>query len=322
MLNNEARTPEGPIGAVGSQHRRWEPNARSTESSVETLRLRDGFDLVLSQIVGSECEYHYEEPEDVFGIAFHLRGGANFILQGERFETKPLEVWAGAGPRGSDSRFSLPAKGFRTVSLRFTPGMIRDLLNRHDPEKSLEIGRMALLTTEQVLFARLAALGPDIARIVDAMFNTPFAGPARTLYLESCALGLLAAQIAGDDRSRTPAPDATIERQLLKARDWLDANLETPPSIIELARIVGLNDFRLKRDFKARFGTTIFGYVRQRRMERAAAQLHSGLSVGEAAHLAGYVCPRCFSDAFRRHFGILPSEVTRRAIADSPAYNG
>ncbi|OBX17867.1 hypothetical protein A9995_14495 [Erythrobacter sp. QSSC1-22B] len=95
------------------------------------------------------------------------------------------------------------------------------------------------------------------------------------------------------------------------ARAWLDEHLDDPPSIIELARLLGINDFKLKRSFKATFGTTIFGYVRQRRMERAADSLYDGLSVGDAAAAAGYVCPRCFADAFRRHFGKLPSEVTR-----------
>jgi AraC family transcriptional regulator, transcriptional activator of the genes for pyochelin and ferripyochelin receptors len=59
--------------------------------------------------------------------------------------------------------------------------------------------------------------------------------------------------------------------------------------------------------------------VRQRRMERAAAQLHAGSSVSRAASAAGYACPRCFADAFRRHFGTVPSAMTRAASGQAPA---
>ena len=83
-----------------------------------------------------------------------------------------------------------------------------------------------------------------------------------------------------------------------------------------------MNDFKLKRAFKNAFGTTIFGYVRQRRMERAAGDLHAGLPVAQAAAQAGYECPRCFSAAFRRHFGMLPSEVMRGAVVKTPARHG
>ena len=309
------------LGTSENHQRSWSPNVRLTESYVETLTLRSGFDVVLSQISGSDCEFHYEEPADVFGIGFHLRGGSSFIMQGARFETMPLEVWAGAAPRGSVSTFNLPTHGFRTVSLRFSPDAIGDLLDRHEIGASGLLSGMARATTEQVAFARLGALDPDAARLVDAMFTTPFSGPARRLHLESCALGLLASQIDADDRSRATRYDNAGDRQVQRARQLLDENLETPPSILQLARIVGINDFKLKRDFKSAFGTTIFGYVRQRRMERAAAQLHSGASVGAAAHSAGYACPRCFSDAFRRHFGVLPSEVTRSVVANSPAHH-
>ena len=88
---------------------------------------------------------------------------------------------------------------------------------------------------------------------------------------------------------------------------------------MSLARLAGLNEFKLKRLFKEVFGTTVFGYVRQRRMERAAVDLHAGKPVAQAAAAVGYECPRCFADAFRRYYGMLPSEMTRSASSKLPA---
>jgi len=302
--------------------RAWTPTNRWQQSTVETLQLRDGLQIVLSQVQGPGCTFHHEEPEDVFGIGFHLRGGARFEMSGNTVETRPLDIWAGTGPRGSTSAFSLPAEGFRTVSLRMTPSYVRELLGVHGCRRGDVLHDLAQAAEYRATMVRLSHLDPANAQRVDAMFSTPYAGVARTLFLESCALGLLASQLDSIARQADPPRDVTGDRLLLQAREWLDAHLESPPSIVQLARIVGINDFKLKRDFKARFGTTIFGYVRQRRMERAAAHLHAGLSVTAAAEAVGYACPRYFADAFRRHFGSLPSDLSRALPVQNPSRHG
>lgn len=308
-----ARTKRQPSGRLKS----WVDD----EGYVETLSLREGVTLVLSDIgLGEQCSFHHVEAEDVFAIGFHLKGGSRFDMEGMCFDTRPLEVHAGAAPRSASSSFVLPAHGFRTVSLRFSPDAAQDLLARHGVERSA-LRAMIERAGEAVSATRLAALDPAGVAMIEAMFAAPYSGAGRSLFLESCALGLLAAQV----EAMAPADGGTAEpldRRLAEARSYLDAHLDSPPSILQLARICGMNDFTLKRAFKEAFGTTIFGYVRQRRMERAAGDLHAGLPVAQAAAQAGYECPRCFSTAFRRHFGMLPSEVMRASLPKTPAQYG
>jgi AraC-like DNA-binding protein len=315
------RSPALGMRQTPSVAHQWPSFPNCGASSVETVLVRDGFEIVLSQVNGDGCPFHFEEPADVFGIGFHLRGGAAFDMEGQQFETKPLDVWAGAAPQGSSSTFRLPERGFRTVSLRVSPDTMEDLLAQHGQSEGL-VGEMARIAHARVAVTKLAPLDAGSARVVEAMFATPYTGAARTLFFESCALGLLAAQIDAAARAGAPALTGAEVNRMHTARAWLDAHIDDPPAIVQLARVVGINDFKLKRSFKIAFGTTIFGYVRQRRMERAATHLHGGLSVTEAAEAAGYVCPRCFADAFRRHYGVLPSEVTRAALANAPANNG
>lgn len=300
---------------------RWADVELDSPSRVETLQLRPGVIVTLNEIApGDACEFHCIEAEDVFGIGFHLLGGSRFDMEGTRFATKPLAVHAGAAPRSSTSSFVLPAEGFRTISIRFDPAAACDLFDRHGIARS-GLAKMAATARESISAARLAPLNAMGVAMVEAMFSAPYHGAGRSLYLESCALHLLAAQfepMAPGGEYRT----MEMDRGISQARDYLDAHLTNPPSIVQLARICGINDFKLKRDFKAAFGTTIFGYVRQRRMEQAARQLHQGLSVAHTADNAGYACPRCFADAFRRHFGMLPSEVSRAAIQETPARYG
>ncbi|MFC4257243.1 helix-turn-helix domain-containing protein [Altererythrobacter xixiisoli] len=305
----------------GRMRQQWDEGLRDR---VEAIDLRPGMTLVLSDLATpASCAFHHQEAEDVFGIGFHLKAGSRFDLDGHVFETRALDVWAGAGPRGAGSSFRLPASGFRTVSLRLDPALAADWLAQAGAQAAPLLA-MARGASQGSAIARLASLSPAAAAAqAESMFSNSYAGIARRLFLESCALGLLAAQLRlpgdGDDAVERHAGSA-IARQMATARDYLDAHIDDPPTIVALARIVGINDFKLKRAFRAAFGTTVFGHVRQRRMERAAGHLAEGMAVAATAQLAGYECPRCFADAYRRHFAILPSQTLRSAKA--PARHG
>ncbi|NLR73375.1 helix-turn-helix transcriptional regulator [Novosphingobium sp. ERN07] len=302
--------------------RHWRMRSEDGANRTETLELRDGLTMVLSDIApGEECSYHFVEPEDVFGIGFHLKGGTRFDMDGTRFATQPLEVHAGAAPRSSGSVFVLPSHGFKTVSLRFSLDAAQDLIERHSLGMT-PLAQMIARAGDTVSARRLSSLDPAGVAMVETMFANPYAGAGRSLYLESCAIGLLAGQIDALAGAGKPFPTPAWERGMVEVRAYLDAHLDDPPSIVELARMFGINDFKLKRAFKSSFGTTIFGYVRQRRLERAVGDLNSGLTVAAAAEQAGYECPRCFADAFRRHFGMLPSEMTRSSAVETPARHG
>lgn len=303
---------------------RWSDRAAKARTAadhdcgtVSTLTLRPGMDLVLSDLrTGADETFVHEEAEDVFGIGFHLKGGSLFEFEEDRFATQALDSWMASAPRGAVSRFRLPAGGFRTVSLRFTPEAAVELIGCDCPAGTHLI-EMARAATDRVIVESGGKFAAATATSVGAMLDTAFAGSARRLHLESCALGLLAAQISASIVNAVPV-DASItaldRKRLFRARDHLDAHIVDPPSILELARVCGLNDFKLKRDFKRLFGVTVFGYVRERRLEQAAAHLRQGLSVQQAALDVGYACPSRFAQAFRRRYGAPPSDIGRRSL--------
>jgi len=100
--------------------------------------------------------------------------------------------------------------------------------------------------------------------------------------------------------------------KLQQAKKLIAADLQNPPSLIELARAVGLNDFKLKKGFKELFGTTVFGYLFEIRMEKAKELLISaGQSISEVAHVVGYKNAHHFTAAFKKHFGYLPSKINK-----------
>lgn len=165
------------------------------------------------------------------------------------------------------------------------------------------------------------ALTPELRIVAHQVLNCPLQGPARRLFMESKAIEVLALQLGSLSSSNLPQPAAwnKDERDRLEeARRILETEFSDPPSLLALARRVGLNDFKLKRGFRDLYQTTVFGYVRMLRMEKARTMLETGeMNVSEVASLTGYTCFSHFSEAFRKRFGVAPRDFKkgRRALS-------
>ena len=126
--------------------------------------------------------------------------------------------------------------------------------------------------------------------------------------LQAAALEFIAWNLdqAGEDLP-CPILPRWEQRRLIEARDYLIQDLTTPPTIADLSKFSGINQLKLKRDFKQMFGQTIYGYYLSRRMQ-AARDLLQTQSVTETAMILGYSNVSHFSTAFRKEFGLLPRD--------------
>jgi len=98
--------------------------------------------------------------------------------------------------------------------------------------------------------------------------------------------------------------------KILNAREVLLQHIGDPITIKELSRKVAINECYLKKGFKEIFGTTIFDFYQQQRMEHAKYLLYEkGLSVTDVSALLGYSSISHFSTAFKKHTGLKPCEL-------------
>ncbi|RYF86542.1 MAG: AraC family transcriptional regulator, partial [Chitinophagaceae bacterium] len=98
-----------------------------------------------------------------------------------------------------------------------------------------------------------------------------------------------------------------------KAREVLLQHLGDPITIKQLSRKVAMNECYLKKGFKEMFGTTIFDFYQNQRMEHAKYLLYEkGLSVTEVSDILGYSSISHFSTAFKKHTGLKPCELLLR----------
>ena len=137
----------------------------------------------------------------------------------------------------------------------------------------------------------------------------PLEGAVGDIYLAGKALEMvaLATQPLLEQRVSESERLSSIEvEKLHAARQILMQEFQDPPSLDGLAKRVGLNVKKLTGGFRLLFGTTVFAFLQEHRLEQAYQMLASGeITVSEAAYRVGYSAAH-FSTVFQRRFGFPP----------------
>jgi AraC-like DNA-binding protein len=237
----------------------------------------------------------------------------NFVLAGDLtvklIEVKPISV-----TEGSYHTYYTPALNVDITLKRsakmFTVCLTRKFISKligNDVIKLSLSDSTGLVTTGNYQHTRLQA-------IVKEILEAGHPGFIRRIFLESKILELLSIQLhQAETKAATKGFSKDDVARLQEAKHIIAQNLQTPCSLIELARKTGLNDFKLKKGFKTLFGNTVFGYLFELRMDNAYTLLQDGKSVSEVAEIIGYKNPHHFTAAFKKKFGFLPSRVAKMA---------
>ncbi|NDJ19280.1 helix-turn-helix transcriptional regulator [Myxacorys almedinensis] len=215
------------------------------------------------------------------------------------------------------------------VRIRVAPSLLRGLSAGREALLPDEL--KALLNTDSLsLFHR--AVGQQTSAMQNALWqllHCPLQGVMRQFYLEAKVLELIALQFAqlADTSSEVLSPEGVLrlaqsatpkEPRTLKsddhdriyqARDILLRHAAHPPTVIDLARQVGLNEFKLQQGFQHLFGNTVFGCLREHQMQEARSLLLEGnITVAGVATRVGYASRTAFNAAFSKQFGMSPKE--------------
>lgn len=168
----------------------------------------------------------------------------------------------------------------------------------------------------------ILGMGPlpsQLRAVGQALLRPPYEAGMGRLYRQAKTLELLAHHFAFFDRGAEGSDDFT-PRDLAKlrmARDRLLFDLRDPPDLEGLAREVGLSAKRLNRGFRAVYGSTVFAYLRDARLDAARQALEEGtpLSLKQLAWELGYGQVSNFITAFRRRFGVSPGSYRGQLVS-------
>jgi AraC-like DNA-binding protein len=181
-----------------------------------------------------------------------------------------------------------------------------DTLQRFS-EKVLS-GKPVLLSEQHL------AIDLPMQRTIDAMLHCKYQQGLKKMFFLSKAIEILVLQAEAFSRLQ-PGKKAAVRTDYDKdrihyAREYVTQHIDAPPSLSELARLTGLNEYKLKQGFKEIFHTTVFGYLAEKRLELARDYLSDpNRSVTEIAGSLGYASIQHFSYAFKKKFGHSPKAL-------------
>jgi AraC-like DNA-binding protein len=212
-----------------------------------------------------------------------------------------------------------PGERINGVSVHFSVHSFRELF-REEPQciKKFVSGRDAASAEQH--FYQQSRFNGETALIVKQIIGCPYQGEIRRLFFEAKSLELVALKLAelGQDDFRDVSD--LSRKDLDRAREAyhiLLTNLDQPPNLVDLSRLVGINRNKLNRGFKELYGDTVFNVLRNARLSKAWLLLkQTDRSLSEIALSVGYNNQANFTTAFRKQFGKTPKTVRREVIGD------
>jgi AraC-like DNA-binding protein len=296
-FQNEQRIPE-EIGEGYGQ--RYILNS-ATEIFVTDATFYE--DLTLGEEVHGSPHYSL-----AFCLAEPLRWWSD---TGKEYEIRSGESYIFNGLRGNNSCTYSAGKRFLGLSMQYDQDVISDLVAQMGKgyAQGLTEGSDHLLYTRK--------FSPHIRLILNDIIHCRYRGDIKQIYLEGKALELLAVyldELILENGKSTALPKFSVTdiSALNQARDILDADLASPPTIRQLARLVCLNEYKLKAGFRELFGLPIHAYIIDKRLELAQLLMRSqGLGVAEAALVVGYSNTNHFTEKFKEKYGAKPSQYRK-----------
>jgi|688.fasta_scaffold127996_2 AraC-like DNA-binding protein len=153
---------------------------------------------------------------------------------------------------------------------------------------------------------------------LDALLNHSYTGSLENIFVNAKVHELLLYSIdcLVDEKEEGFSckflADESGRDRIYQAREILLQHIGDPITIKELSRKVAMNECYLKKGFKEVFGTTIFDFYQQQRMEHAKYLLYEkSLSVTDVSALLGYSSISHFSAAFKKHTGLKPCDLLK-----------
>ncbi len=154
--------------------------------------------------------------------------------------------------------------------------------------------------------------------VLQQMLDCPFRENIKQVYLESKSMEMLVLaldQMHDSKNTHSIKLHSDDIDRIHEARRILLEEMENPPSLVKLAQRAGLNDRKLKEGFKQVFGTTVFGYLHEQRLQEAKRLLQeTNLSIAEVAYAVGFANRGYFAAAFRKQFGENPKEYRKKSV--------
>jgi AraC-like DNA-binding protein len=284
----------------------------------DIVELRQGLKLVINKYnlkKNIKVGFTIEDPPIEF--AFCLSGRADSEIRDKAGNGREINI-----KNGQAAMFYFPdSEGYiklygdepvKILSLHISPEFLNSFVEGDYDGLPGELARL-MKGEREIFFFNKNDMSPAMLIALQQIFDSELKGPARKIHLESKALELITLELSGVIERQGQQSVYSLKHgekeKIAEIRNLIIEKIADPPSLFELASQAGMSHSKLNYGFKKMYNTTVFGFVRDYRMELSRKLLEDGrLSITEIAYEAGWSSPSHFSRQFRKQFGAAPKK--------------
>ncbi len=284
----------------------------------DIVELRQGLKLIINKYnlkKNIRVSFTLDEPPIEFACC--LSGSARSTIESSTGQTEQISIES-----GDVAMFYFPhSKGVielsgtepvKILSLHISPEFLDSFVEGDYDGLPDKLARL-IRGEKDLFFIRKNSMTPSMQVALRQIFETPLKGPARRIHLESKALELITLELSGliEDLGQSSVYTLRPEEKerIAEVREIIMREIAQLPSLFELASRAGMSHSKLNYGFRQMYGSTVFGFMREYRLELSRRLLDEGrLSVTEIAYEAGWSSPSHFSRQFRSRYGVTPKK--------------
>ncbi|UQZ80865.1 Regulatory protein PchR [Paenibacillus konkukensis] len=236
-------------------------------------------------VIESDCRFssdrtiELQSDASMMELSFCMQGEGEFEVSGARHDIRPGSCSLHLMSNFEASFLYKKGKAVQSLAIGIPVPLFDDYMKQAVsgfPGPRGQVSFAGLLGSSAFRTFR-TALGERTLAILRQLKDCPYSNAMRSMYVESKALELLAFYLqaflferpADSPSSRQAALSKSDREKVRQAKETLIGRMAHPPSLIELSRMVGLNDYKLKIGFKEEYGKSAFAYLRDKRLEKA-----------------------------------------------------
>ncbi len=167
---------------------------------------------------------------------------------------------------------------------------------------------------ERIIGSRFPTITLVQEQALKNILNCPLDGKLGQMMIETSLIQIILIQMHAlfykEEAFKHPVANRRDIEIIQQLKEHLTLTFLQDHCLSTLAKQFGTNTNKLMNLFKKLFGKSIFEFIGELRMDHAMQLLREdGLMVTEVARTIGYKNPNHFSCAFKRRFGVSPSEL-------------
>ena len=257
----------------------------------------------LKDTAGQELDFHFHDFDK---LVILISGGVNYRLENLSYELKPWDVLLVKHHTIHKAEIDRAEPYERIIiylDRQYFENIMPDagLLDCFDAADRR--GRHLLSAGAEQLEELKAAIERYEAMQSDGRFGATAMGETMIMQLLIHVSRLSEVEPGESEKKYDP--------KIQQVLSYINENFRHELSVDDLAERVYLSKYHFMRLFKAQTGSTVYAYVRQKRLMHAARLIREGVSAHKAALDSGFGDYSAFHRAFRETFGTSPGSLKK-----------